>query len=665
MSTSWDANVTLTGNVFDADPYLAYQPAFAYTLPIQLLVAGITVTLLCVLLIHLLFTTQYHYPLAPLNYILQLSSILVVLISMIIKIVVILNNSADNADVWPYDLDYVAVPIPPDSWSVGQDAAWFLLQALNNGLSNITHIQFLTLLYPSRVEARLIIFILGPLAITSSALAFTALSGSQTVLDVGDAIRNVLNSTLLLIFTTSLFIWGFLVNRRRAWRFDGGTAMFGIGSLFLAVISTTFNFVAVKEDGIDWLQHLLFAAILWQIWLGWWWWVGSGMGIGEVEDLMERAEKRKRKAAKRAARQRSTTQIRARSASLAQNITDAPAAALSGLSNSVAGILRNRTSTLTRRRRSQSIASGQPAGDVEEGIELESLGTGGRPRRTDSPQSIQVQGRTSAQGPNQGQTSSQPHVEFSEGTVERAGLPSTNSETSSTSATPSLHAPRSVGQFLALPTIWLQIYLRRLRRAHENAATRQALERAELRQRVFAAGSGANGGAGLGGRHGVSGNGEGVAGDTDGGAGGGEGGAPLRAARAEAAVVEGDGIGWGLGSFGIKEQREGARRLAEAGQMMRQERLLGEVEELEEANDNEAKEGDGAGDAAGQAGPSRRRRGSGTATGGETSAQAHRGDSRRTGRVRVREGGYPSRKEGMIGRTSRLVREAERARVQE
>jgi hypothetical protein len=133
----------------------------------------------------------------------------------------------------------------------------------------------------------------GPLAVTSSALAFTALSGSQTVLDVGDAIRNVLNSTLLLIFTTSLFIWGFLVNRRRAWRFDGGTAMFGIGSLFLAVISTTFNFVAVKEDGIDWLQHLLFAAILWQIWLGWWWWVGSGMGIGEVE--VSRAIKRQQR----------------------------------------------------------------------------------------------------------------------------------------------------------------------------------------------------------------------------------------------------------------------------------------------------------------------------------------------------------------------------------
>jgi hypothetical protein len=147
----------------------------------------------------------------------------------------------------------------------------------------ITHIQFLTLLFPSRTEARLIIFILGPLAIASSGLVFVALANDQKALDVGDAIRNVLNSTLLIIFTSALFLWGLVVNRRRAWRNDGGTSMFGLGSLLLAVVSTSCNIVAVVEDGIDWLQHMLLAAILWQIWLGWWWWVGSGMGIGEVE----------------------------------------------------------------------------------------------------------------------------------------------------------------------------------------------------------------------------------------------------------------------------------------------------------------------------------------------------------------------------------------------
>ena len=39
---------------FPNDPYLQYQPAFAYTLPVQLLCAGVTLTLLVVLGIHLL-----------------------------------------------------------------------------------------------------------------------------------------------------------------------------------------------------------------------------------------------------------------------------------------------------------------------------------------------------------------------------------------------------------------------------------------------------------------------------------------------------------------------------------------------------------------------------------------------------------------------------------
>lgn len=42
------------GIVLADDPYLQYQPAFSYSLPIQLLVSGITLTLLVVLLIHLL-----------------------------------------------------------------------------------------------------------------------------------------------------------------------------------------------------------------------------------------------------------------------------------------------------------------------------------------------------------------------------------------------------------------------------------------------------------------------------------------------------------------------------------------------------------------------------------------------------------------------------------
>lgn len=556
--------------ILSEDPYLEYQPVLAYTLPIQLVVNGITGTLLCVLLIHLLFTTQYHYPLAPLNYFLQLSSIVTVLISVIVKLVIILVHCTSQADVWPYSLDYVAVNVPPETWSTGQNAAWCLLQALNAGLSNITHIQFLTLLYPSRTEARLIIFVLGPLALVSSALTFAALTNSQTVLDISDAIRNVFNSTLLLIFTISLAIWGFFVNRRRAWRFDGGTAAFGVGSLFLATISTTFNFVAVAEDGIEWLQHLLFAAILWQIWLGWWWWVGSGMGIGEVEDIMAKAEKKKRKQAKAAARARAAA-ARERDALGgldARKRTNSFAGLADGFTSGVTSILRtSRAGTLTRRQTRRSTAD---EGLAEEGaMELDDLGEGGRRRhggRTSPvpPSVLQLSGaiNSNASNSNNGSNNSpDPHVEFSQPEAAdpassssgggARNMQSTNSETSSTSATPSLHPPQTVGQLFSYPTTWIVVYLRRLRKAHQEAAKKAAIERAQRRERVFAESHHRSG-------------------ERDRG----EGSSRERAARMEAAVVGGDDVGWGLGRFGIREHEENARRLKRAGEMLDEDRLL-------------------------------------------------------------------------------------------
>jgi hypothetical protein len=51
----------LMDQIFSEDPYLAFQPAFAYTLPIQLLVSGITLTLLCVLAIHLICTSPFPF----------------------------------------------------------------------------------------------------------------------------------------------------------------------------------------------------------------------------------------------------------------------------------------------------------------------------------------------------------------------------------------------------------------------------------------------------------------------------------------------------------------------------------------------------------------------------------------------------------------------------
>jgi len=47
-------DLSMIGEILDQDPYLAYQPAFVHSLPIQLFVNAITITLLCVLFIHLL-----------------------------------------------------------------------------------------------------------------------------------------------------------------------------------------------------------------------------------------------------------------------------------------------------------------------------------------------------------------------------------------------------------------------------------------------------------------------------------------------------------------------------------------------------------------------------------------------------------------------------------
>ena len=116
------------------------------------------------------------------------------------------------------------------------------------------------------------------------------------VKDIADTIRNTCNATLSLLFTAALLIWGFKVNRRQAWRTDGGTAAFGAGALALAVVSTALNFLYIPtKDHYHWMPRLIWAVVLWQSFLGWWWWVGGGMGVGEVEELLKREERREKK----------------------------------------------------------------------------------------------------------------------------------------------------------------------------------------------------------------------------------------------------------------------------------------------------------------------------------------------------------------------------------
>ncbi|TFK50939.1 hypothetical protein OE88DRAFT_1630645, partial [Heliocybe sulcata] len=287
---------------FPSDPILQFRPAFARSLPVQILLTGVVLTLVGVLLIQLIFTAQYHWPLAPVNYVLQISGVLTLLISLVATLHQILSATMQESRGWPYMLSYLAVDVPPlqypnqTEWATAEVAAWLMMNATTSALIQITHIQFLTLLFPSSIEKTLIFLLLGPLAVAHAVMQLAPIHSSEDVIDMADNISNVCNATLSLLFTASLFIWGFLVNRKKAWRTDGGTAAFGAGAIALAVASTTLTFTYIpSKDQYEWFPGLVWAVVLWQSFLGWWWWVGAGMGVGEVEELLRREEKRAQK----------------------------------------------------------------------------------------------------------------------------------------------------------------------------------------------------------------------------------------------------------------------------------------------------------------------------------------------------------------------------------
>ena len=138
--------------------------------------------------------------------------------------------------------------------------------------------------------------------------------GSANVSVMASAVKNVCNATLSMLFTASLFIWGFLVNRKQAWRTDGGTAAFGCAALSLALVSTALNFLYVpREEEYVWLPSLMWAVILWQSFLGWWWWVGAGSASGlygehDIEKKLKREAKRESRRREARDRRRETKQ---------------------------------------------------------------------------------------------------------------------------------------------------------------------------------------------------------------------------------------------------------------------------------------------------------------------------------------------------------------------
>lgn len=171
---------------------------------------------------------------------------------------------------------------------------------------------------------------LGPLAIVAATMQLLLVTRHTHLNVTATAVRNVCNATLSLLFTSSLFIWGLLVNRKQAWRTDGGTAVFGCAALALALVSTALNFLYVhKEDEFVWLPGLMWAVVLWQSFLGWWWWVGAGSGVGsggsfatEDENREEKLRREAKKADKREARKRRKEE-KIKSQKISQDITAA------------------------------------------------------------------------------------------------------------------------------------------------------------------------------------------------------------------------------------------------------------------------------------------------------------------------------------------------------
>ncbi|CAH7686022.1 hypothetical protein BY996DRAFT_4554588, partial [Phakopsora pachyrhizi] len=288
------------------NPLLAFQPAYTYSMPTQLLIYGIVLTLLTVLILHLAFTAKYHYPLASSNFVLLLSAVFLTEISVIVVVVVTNQYLFTRSRFWPFMFDYVEVPMPPSDWKTAQLIGWYLMQGAVTFFAHATHIQFLTLLFPSALEKKLIIAFLGPLCVFSSSLFFTYFLNDPNLQDLGDAIRNTATSTLSLLYTFGLIFWGFIINRKRAWETEGGTVGFGVLAMGLAFGGTAANFIEVKEDRLKWLPWLVNTVLLWQSWAGFWWWVGAGMWSGEVAEIEKREAKKRKRDEKR---QRKRTRV--------------------------------------------------------------------------------------------------------------------------------------------------------------------------------------------------------------------------------------------------------------------------------------------------------------------------------------------------------------------
>ena len=144
--------------------------------------------------------------------------------------------------------------------------------------------------------------------------------------------------------------------------------MFGVAALALAVISTALDFLYVhKEEEFVWLPTLVWAVMLWQIFLAWWWWVGAGSGggltKGDRDDVHEKLKRRAKREVKRKAAEERRRRRRAKAQQVWQDVAAAlsPSTAVSS-SVRVSQSSRDRSSSPRRRHPREEASFGEEEG---------------------------------------------------------------------------------------------------------------------------------------------------------------------------------------------------------------------------------------------------------------------------------------------------------------
>ncbi|KAI3624833.1 hypothetical protein GLX27_003639 [Malassezia furfur] len=281
-----------------------HPPPFVFSVPVQTLGIGVVFAIATVMTVNLTFTAPYHYPLSKCNYILQLTAAFLFLITVATSLSIMVHTLATRAAQEPHLFPYLPETLPSRDWTLAQQVLFLLMQAVSVSMANVrvaltqfTHIQFLTLLFPSKLEMRLIVWLMSPVVLAQFGLFFMFY-----VEDVGAEIQDICECTLSLLYTAALVIWGTLINRQRAWRRDGATALFGTATIVMALIKTLVSYIHMAYEDAYWILLVSWALTIWQSWLGFWWWVSAGMGIGEVEDRLRRQERARKRYYKRRTR---------------------------------------------------------------------------------------------------------------------------------------------------------------------------------------------------------------------------------------------------------------------------------------------------------------------------------------------------------------------------